>query len=42
MASFTGVALALPFPYKILIVINSAMIGIIEIVVGALIDMHAK
>ena len=39
---FTGVALAVPFPYNILIVINSAMIGIIEIFVGALIDMHAK
>ena len=39
---FTGVVLALPFPYNILIVINSAMIGIIEIFVGALIDMRAK
>ena len=39
---FTGVVLALPFPYNILIVINSAMIGIVEIFVGALIDMHTK
>jgi hypothetical protein len=39
---FTGVALTLPFPYNILIVINSAMIGIVEIFVGALIDMYAK
>ena len=39
---FTGVALALPFPYNILIVINSAMIGIVEIFVGALIDTYAK
>ena len=39
---FTGVVLAVPFPYNILIVINSAMIGIVEIFVGALIDMHAK
>ena len=39
---FTGVVLTLPFPYNILIVINSVMIGIVEIFVGALIDMHAK
>ena len=39
---FSGVVLALPFPYNILTVINSAMIGIIEIFVGALIDMHSK
>jgi len=38
----TGVVLTLPFPYNILIVINSAMTGIVEIFVGALIDMHAK
>lgn len=29
----TGVVLDLPFPYNILIVINSAMIGVIEIFV---------
>ena len=39
---FAGIVLALPFPYNILIVINSAMIGVVEIFVGALIDMHAK
>ena len=39
---FTDAALTLPFPYNILIVINSVMIGIVEIFVGALIDMHAK
>ena len=39
---FTGVVLTSPFPYNILIVINSAMTGIVEIFVGALIDMHAK
>ena len=39
---FTGVVLAVPFPYNILIVINSTMIGIVEIFVGALIDMHTK
>jgi len=39
---FTGVVLTLPFPYNYLMVINSTMIGIIEIFVGALIDMHAK
>ena len=38
---FTGVALTIPFPYNILTVINSAMIGVIEIFVGALIDMHS-
>ena len=38
---FTGVVLILLFPYNILIVINSIMIGIIEIFVGAPIDMHA-
>ena len=31
---FTGVVLTMPFPYNILIVINSAMIGIVEIFVG--------
>jgi len=40
-AIFTHVPLDLPFPYNILIVINSTMIDIIEIFVGALIDMHA-
>ena len=39
---FTGVVLTLPFPYNVLVVINSIMIGIVEILVGALIDMHAK
>ena len=39
---FTGVVLAVPFPYNILIVINSIMTGIVEILVGALIDIHAK
>ncbi|UCE16736.1 MAG: hypothetical protein JSV12_03810 [Candidatus Bathyarchaeota archaeon] len=39
---FTGVVLDVPFPYNVLIVINSTMIGIVEIFVGALIDMHAK
>ena len=39
---FSGVVLAVPFPYNYLIVINSTMTGIIEIFVGALIDMHAK
>jgi len=39
---FAGVALDLPFPYNILIVINSVMVGVVEIFVGALIDMHAK
>jgi len=39
---FSGVVLDIPFPYNYLVVINSTMIGIIEIFVGALIDMHAK
>jgi len=39
---FTGVALDLSFPYNILIVINSVMTGVVEIFVGALIDMHVK
>ena len=39
---FTGVVLTLPFPYNYLIAINSTMIGVIEIFVGALIDMHSK
>ena len=39
---FTGVVLALPFPYNYLMVINSFMLGFIEIYVGALIDMHSK
>ena len=39
---FTGVALDLPFPWDVLVVVHSAMIGVIEIFVGALIDMHAK
>ena len=39
---FTSVVLALPFPYNYLMVINSFMIGILEIYVGALIDMHSK
>jgi len=39
---FTGVVLALPFPYNYLIVINSCMIGVVEIFVGALIDMHSR
>ena len=39
---FTGVVLAVPFPFNYLIIINSAMIGIVEMFVGALIDMHAK
>ena len=38
----SGVVLILPFPYNYLLVINSAMIGIIEIFVGALIDIYAK
>jgi len=38
---FTGVVLTIPFPYNILIVINSSMIWIVEIFVGALIDMHS-
>ncbi len=32
---FSGVVLDLPFPYNYLIVINSFMIGVIEIFVGA-------
>jgi len=39
---FADVIPTLPFPYNYLLVINSTMIGIIEIFVGALIDMHAK
>ena len=39
---FTGVVLDLPFPYNYLIVINSFMVGVLEIYVGALIDMHSK
>jgi len=39
---FTGVVLTLPFPYNYLLVINSCMIGVVEIFVGALIDMHSK
>ena len=39
---FTSVVLDILFPYNILIVINSTMVGIVEILVGALIDMHAK
>jgi len=39
---FAGVVLAVPFPFNYLIIINSAMIGVIEIFVGALSDMHAK
>ena len=38
---FAGVVLTLPFPYNIRVAINSAMTGIIEIFVGALLDMHA-
>ena len=38
---FTGVVLDLPFPYNYLMVINSIMVGVIEIYVGALIDMHS-
>ena len=39
---FTGVVLDLPFPYNYLMVINSFMVGVLEIYVGALIDMHSK
>jgi len=39
---FSGVVLALPFPYNYLMVINSFMLGVLEIYVGALIDMHSK
>ena len=39
---FSGVVLDLPFPYNYLIVINSFMVGVVEIFVGALIDMHSK
>jgi len=39
---FAGVALDLPFPYNVLIVMSSAMVGVVEIFVGALIDMHTK
>ena len=39
---FAGVALTLPFLYNILILINSTMVGVVEIFVGALIGMHAK
>jgi len=39
---FSGVVLDLPFPYNYLVVINSVMTGIVEIFVGALIDMHTK
>ena len=39
---FSGVVLDLPFPYNSLTVINSFMLGVIEIYVGALIDMHSK
>lgn len=39
---FSGVVLTIPFPYNYLLVINSCMVGIIEIFVGALIDMHTK
>lgn len=38
---FSGVVLALPFPYNYLTVINSFMVGVIEIHVGALIGMHS-
>ena len=39
---FTGVVLTLPFPYNYLMVMNSCMSGVVEIFVGALIDMHSK
>ena len=39
---FAGVALDLPFPYNIFIVINSTTVGVVEIFVGVLIGMHAK
>ena len=39
---FSGVVLDLPFPYNYLMVINSFMVGVIEIYVGVLIDMHSK
>ena len=39
---FSGVVLALPFPYNYLMVINSFMVGVLEIYVDALIDMHSK
>jgi len=39
---FSGVVLALPFPYNYLIVINSFMVAVLEIYAGALIDMHSK
>jgi len=39
---FSGVVLALPFLYNYLMVINSFMLGFLEIYVGALIDMHSK
>ena len=39
---FSGVVLALPFPYNYLTVINSFMVGVLEIYVGALIDMHSR
>ena len=32
---FSGVVLAFPFPYNYLMVINSIMIGVVEIYVGA-------
>ena len=38
---FAGVVLDFPFPYNYLIVINSFMVGVIEIYVGALINMHS-
>jgi len=39
---FSGVVLALPFSYNYLMVINSIMVGVLEIYVGALIGMHSK
>jgi len=40
-AIFTHGALDLPFPYNYLLPINSTLMGVIEIFVGALIDMHS-
>jgi hypothetical protein len=39
---FSGVVLALPLPYNYLMVINSFMVGVLEVYVGALIDMHSE